>query len=352
MRMLSLSHSGKGLPLAFTNPDNMNRFLLSVSFMLVLMVMASSCVMKKKYTELDTAYKNCDQENTELKKQNIDLTAQNNELSSKLYQLQLLNTRLISDSTQAGIAWRDLKSKYDRISQAYDELNALMQLNAKTSTAEMQRLLTELQKAQSDLQTKEEKLRQSENDLAQKTADLEAKQKRLNELQSILDKKDSVVQALKNKVLEALTGFVDKGLSVEMKNGKVYVSMDEKLLFATGSSEVASNGVEALKNLARVLESNPDINITVEGHTDNVPYKSGSGPINDNWDLSVMRATAVVKILLKNSRIDPKRITASGRSQFLPVDPANTAEARAKNRRTDIILTPKLDEILKILEGN
>ena len=122
-------------------------------------------------------------------------------------------------------------------------------------------------------------------------------------------------------------------------------------MFFSGRYEVGEKGKEALKKLAKVLEDDPDINILIEGHTDDVPYK-GSGQLKDNWDLSVMRATAIVKILINSSKIDPARLMAAGRSKYVPVDPANTPEARAKNRRTEIILTPKLDELFEILEMN
>jgi chemotaxis protein MotB len=138
---------------------------------------------------------------------------------------------------------------------------------------------------------------------------------------------------------------------VEERNGKVYVSMDNKLLFASGSTAVGPDGQKALEELARVLEANPDINILVEGHTDDQPMR-GSAQIKDNWDLSVLRATEIVRILLAKGKIAPARITAAGRSEYLPVDPADTAEARARNRRTEIILTPQLDELFRVIESN
>jgi chemotaxis protein MotB len=135
-----------------------------------------------------------------------------------------------------------------------------------------------------------------------------------------------------------------------MKNGKVYVSLEEKLLFKTASWDIDANGKNALKKLADVLEKNPDIQITIEGHTDNVPYNPGSGQLKDNWDLSVKRATTVVRVLLEGSKIDPKRLTAAGRSEFLPIDSRNASDARQKNRRTEVVLTPDLSALYQLID--
>jgi len=170
-------------------------------------------------------------------------------------------------------------------------------------------------------------------------------------LEAILNKKDSTVNALKSKVQNALLGFENNGLTIEQKNGKVYVSLDESLLFASGSYNVDSEGKKVLQKLGGVLEKNKDVNVLVEGHTDNVPYK-GSGVIKDNWDLSVLRATSVVKIILSKSKIDESRLTAAGRGEHFPIASNDSAEGRKKNRRTEIILTPKLDELFEILETN
>ncbi|MBK9389679.1 MAG: flagellar motor protein MotB [Bacteroidetes bacterium] len=181
------------------------------------------------------------------------------------------------------------------------------------------------------------------------TFELEKRNARLAELEKILDAQKKIVEELKNKVSEALLGFENNGLTVTMKNGKVYISLDEKLLFKSGSYEIDANGRNALRKLAGVLEKNPDIQITIEGHTDNVPYNPGSGQLRDNWDLSVKRATTVVRVLLEGSKIDAKRLTASGRSEYLPVDERNSADARQKNRRTEIILTPDLTELYNLI---
>jgi chemotaxis protein MotB len=176
------------------------------------------------------------------------------------------------------------------------------------------------------------------------------KGKNLAELQAAIHKQDSITNALRKAVADALMGFEGKGLTVHMKDGKVYVSLEEKLLFASGKWVVSKDGTDALKDLAKVLEKNPDINVLIEGHTDNVPLNS-QNQVEDNWDLSVMRATSIVKILLANGKINPTRLVASGRGEFLPVVPNNSASNKAKNRRTEIILSPKLDELMQIIGG-
>ena len=181
--------------------------------------------------------------------------------------------------------------------------------------------------------------------------ELDARDARLAELERMLYSKDSLMKALREKVADALFGFEGKGLTVSIQNGKVYVSLEEKLMFKSGSYEIDSKGAAAIKQLVPVLEQNPDINIMVEGHTDDVPYR-GTGGLQDNWDLSVKRATTIVRLLLSGSKINPVRVTAAGRSQYLPIDNGKTPEARQKNRRTEIILTPKMDEILQLLETN
>jgi len=318
----------------------------------------TSCVSLKKYQEKESGYKNCIEENTSLKSQNLEYTTKLNELTALADKLTKHNEILITDSIRNGLKFRELTQKYQDLNQAYDTLVSSNVKLMKGNKYETQKLISELEKTKEALQKKEDDLKKLESELNAKLVNLndlqsklDEKQKHLDELQSILDKKDSAVKALKNKVSEALLGYENKGLTVKQMNGKVYVSMDEALLFASGKYEVAPKGADALKKLAIVLETNPDINIMVEGHTDNVPYK-GNDQILDNWDLSVKRATTVARILLKNTSIAPMRITAAGRSEYFPVDKANSPEARSKNRRTEIILTPKLDELLKIIESN
>ena len=212
-------------------------------------------------------------------------------------------------------------------------------------------LLGDRDRYKDELALKEKMLNMQQDSLAKARTELILKEQRINEMQSILAQKDAEVKALKEKVMNALKGFEGSGLNVYEKGGKVYVSMDDKLLFASGSWTLNEQGLNAIKQLAKVLENEKEISVLIEGHTDNVPYR-GSGQIKDNWDLSVMRATAVVKALLENGDIEPVRLSASGRSEYLPLDENNTPEARAKNRRTEIILTPNLDELFQLIQGN
>ena len=174
---------------------------------------------------------------------------------------------------------------------------------------------------------------------------------RVVELEETLKKKDQAVLKLRKTMRDALIGFEDKGLAISIKDGKVYLRLDESLLFESGKYKLEPKGTEVLKKIAKILEENEDINIIVEGHTDDVPMKS-HGDIKDNWDLSVIRANAVTKIILSNGKIIGARITSAGRGEFVPMDSAKTTEARKKNRRIEIILTPKLDSLFSLIDTN
>jgi chemotaxis protein MotB len=177
---------------------------------------------------------------------------------------------------------------------------------------------------------------------------LEAEQKRLWDLRRMLDQQRIAVENLRKKMADALVGFNSNELQVFTKNGRVYVSLQENLLFPSGSAVVNPKGKQALGTLAQVLNTNPDMNVVVEGHTDSIPIR---GRYEDNWALSVARATAIVRLLTNTYKVDPTRVTASGRSKCEPVDANQTAEGRQRNRRTEIILAPKLDELMQLLQN-
>lgn len=190
------------------------------------------------------------------------------------------------------------------------------------------------------------KLSQTEQTLVQQKENLLTQQQKLQQLQSLLTQQKNQSLLLKNRMAEALKGFSSNDLSVVQKNGKVYVSLSENLLFPSGSAVVNKNGVDALSKLAAVLNTELDVSVNIEGHTDSIPIR---GKYKDNWDLSTARANAIVRVLVNNYKVDPVRVIASGHSYFDPLQSNSTPEGRAKNRRTEIILSPKLDEMYKLL---
>ena len=325
-----------------------------------------SCVPQRKLEECQDKQKACENELAALK-----TTAQANEAKVKDMTDEIARNNkdldgLRRDTNVLGTNYRILTTKYDKLNQLNEELmNKLTALlsnsekdNAKLS-GDLQTTQTQLLKKQDELNTLSTQLNtlsgqlnRQKQSLDSLSTQLQLREQRVNELEGILKQKDQAAADLKKKLSDALYNFENKGLTITQKNGKIYVSMDESLLFASGKTAVEPKGIEPLKNVAKVLDQNPDINIMVEGHTDDVPMH-GNGDIKDNWDLSVMRATSVTKIILQSSPgIDPKRISAAGRGEFFPLDPTKTPEARKKNRRTEIILTPKLDELLKVLGTN
>ena len=315
-------------------------FLILVGTVFVL----SSCVTKQKYNESQSDLAACRAERDRLSSQKINLDNRVTELDAAAGKMKNQIRQLEADTTSLGSLSRELQESHQKLQAHYDELSSAYKAMSAGNKRDAEAMLARLQDAQFALDEKERELKKLSDDLNVKSV-------KLIELQSILDKKDSDVQALKEKIKRALQKFEGSDLQVTEKNGKVYVSMDEKLLFASGRFTIDAKGKEALKELAKVLEADTEISITVEGHTDNVPFTpASSAQIRDNWDLSVMRATTVVKTILEYGKIDPQRLTASGRSEYVPVDTDDTREARARNRRTEIILTPQLDALFEILK--
>jgi len=311
-------------------------------FIVATISLLSSCVTSKQFKDLEGRLNDCNNKVDSLSTLSTNLEGQLADAKTDIANLTKNIEQLVKDTADLGQKLRYLTGKNTEL----DELNKNLEKNYKNlqkgNQEEIAKTLAAYRDAQAKLQEREDELRKMQQDL-------EAKSQRLQYLEEALAKKDRDVNALKDQVMEALKGFTGSGLTVEMKNGKVYVSISEKLLFASGSTTVDPKGVEALKTLAKVLESNTEINITIEGHTDNVPLRS-SNTMKDNWDLSVLRANAVLRIILAHGNIDASRLTAAGRGEFMPVAPNDTPENKAKNRRTEIILTPKLDKLFEILE--
>lgn len=247
-------------------------------------------------------------------------------------QLEAQTTALKADTTRLGSELRQaLREKADL---------------ARMSTSTQQQLSAELQQKQKEINEKEALLAQKQKELAEKQALLAEQTQKIDDLNSQINRQREAIDNLRKSIEEALINFNSEELTIENRGGKIYVSMAEKLLFKSGSAAVDPKGVGAIEQLAQVLLKRADISIMVEGHTDNIPIKTSR--FDDNWDLSVIRATAVSRILLKKG-VPADRITASGKGEYFPIAPNDTPEGRSKNRRTEIILSPKLDLLFELL---
>ncbi len=312
----------------------------------------SSCVSHRKYSDLEAKKNSIVSENDQLKKENERLKASELELNTALTVRGKEIDELKIDTADYGKQYRQLKVQYDKINELNDILSKKSNELLSQATGENQKLANELSKTQEALQKKEDMLKSLETNLNEKQAaidkanvELKDREARLTELEDLLAAQQAASEALRDKVQNALLGFKDKGLTVTEKNGRVYVSMEAKLLFASGSTSVDPNGRKALVDLAKAIENEVDMEIIVEGHTDTDQLRSTSVP-RDNWELSVLRATEVVKIMTANSNIKPQILSAAGRSEYMPI-----GADKAKNRRIEIILQPDLGELYKIIES-
>jgi len=338
----------------------MNTFIKIVSI-IILSIFVFACVPLKTYYDAKQRQLAAEEELRVLTHDNEANGIKASEWEAKYKHSQQEISQLTNDSIRLSMLLnreKDLSVKWEK---QYNDL--LNQFKKSQSDSETQNLLVYLQKLQNDLQAREDALRTNEiegfsrkKELEKTIAELEktkasmlAQNKRLADLEQALKQKDQAMNSLRQAVANALTGFNSDELKVHIKNGKVYVSLEEKLLFASGSYEVNATGVQAIKKLAPVLETQSDVEILIEGHTDNVPFKSAV--LIDNWDLSVKRATSVARILLSNSNINPLRVTSAGRGEFSPIAIDSTPLARQKNRRTEIILTPSLDKVLQAIDN-
>lgn len=295
------------------------------------------------------------------KKKFDDMLAQKvkteSELNDKTTELDALNknysklegdfNQLKKDTLDLGSSLRQNQKKLAGLEAEHDQLN-LMYKNLLNNSGKLNRDLTQQQQQLLTIQQNLEKTRRENDSLSTSLAERE---KKVNELEQVLANKDKAVQDLKARISNALLNFKESDLTVKVKNGKVYVSLAEQLLFGSGSIDVDKKGVGALQQLAKALKDQKDITIMVEGHTDNVPISKKSAYMQDNWDLSVMRATSITKILV-NGGVSPKQIVPAGKGEYTPLVANDTAQNKQKNRRTEIIITPDLDELFKILETN
>jgi chemotaxis protein MotB len=304
----------------------------------------TACVSSKSFNDLDVKYRQLKSDYDALAFNNTNEIGEKNELQDQLNALQATYDITLSERIQLEKGLEMLQKNYNQLNTAY---TALEQNSSKAleENAKKNRALLEA------LALKEEALALENERLMRLQADMQERSDRIAELEELIAAKDQAMKDLKNSISKALTAFEGKGLTVEQRNGKVYVSMENKLLFKSGSWSVGNQGRNAIEQLGSVLAENPDIAVLIEGHTDNVPFSNG-GKIANNWDLSTKRATAIISILSENKAISLNNLTAAGRSEYAPVESNDTAIGKAKNRRIEVVLTPKLDEISKLLNGN
>jgi chemotaxis protein MotB len=313
-----------------------------ISIGLVLIALSSACVSKKVFNELETKFADLKKENRKtqdlydsISKSKSQLDSDYSKLKKEYEKTKAERDKLAIDFAAADKNLKTLQASYNALEKNSDE-------SLKENMAKNRELLAQLEAKEKALAAEKERL----NKLS---ADLKKGTDRVNELESIMAAKEAAMKKLKDALSKSLKAFEGKGLTVNQRDGKVYVSMENKLLFESGSWAVGSEGKKAVVLVGSVLAQNPDISVLIEGHTDNDKFAGAVGQIENNWDLSTKRATAIVNILSENKGVKKDNLTAAGRGEFAPLMSNDTPEGKAKNRRIEIILTPKLDEISKML---
>ncbi len=328
----------------------------SILYFSAVLLVLSSCVTPKIHNALLTEQELTKSALSLQEKKVLALSGELEEKEGTIADLEAQISVLRNDSVQNGKALEILQNKHDELNTAYDLLISKNSRYMADKAKETKKLLEQLEQAQAELFSKEDELNKLSNSLDAKEEELklaqeelDARSVRVTELEMIINKKDSMVTALKQSISKALIGLEGEGLTIEQRNGKVYISLEEDLLFASGKYVVNTGGVAALNKLATALASQESLDILVEGHTDSIPL-SGRSSVKDNWDLSVLRATNVVKVLTKNPALNPLQLTAAGRGEFVPIATNKTKAGRSANRRIEMILSPNLDDLFELLE--
>ena len=328
----------------------------SLLYILLVITLLASCVTPKIHNTLIEEHEKVKQSLTNEEKKNLVFQTNLEESESKIKKLTQNIDRLKNDSAKNSEALSSVRSKYKSLSESYDLLASKNSRFMSNKAKEIKNLLEQLEQAENEIFTKEDQLNKVLKSLKVKEDELKIAQEnlkqrsiRVSELEEIINKKDSLVSVLKKSISRALTGLEGEGLTIEQRNGKVYISLEEDLLFASGRYNINQNGISALNKLSNALENQQNLEILVEGHTDSIPL-NGKGAIKDNWDLSVKRATSVVKVLLTNSNLLSSQFTAAGRAEFYPIASNATKEGRSANRRIEMILSPNLDDLYELLD--
>ncbi|CCG54440.1 Flagellar motor/Chemotaxis (MotB)-related lipoprotein precursor [Flavobacterium indicum GPTSA100-9 = DSM 17447] len=309
----------------------------------VVLSMTTSCVSKKIYQDLENKF-------AELKKERNALADENEVLKTDKANLQTELDRIKAELDKCKTERDKLASDYSATKKSLDNLKSSYAALEKDSNEALEANIKKNRELLAELEAKQKALATEQDKFNKIKKDFEANAKRLKELEDLIAAKEAAMKKLKETLSKSLKAFEGKGLTVTEKDGKVYVSMENKLLFNSGSYAVNEEGKKAVELVGKVLGDNPDLSVLIEGHTDNDKITGTlTGGIENNWDLSTKRATAIVTILTANPKVNKSNLTAAGRSEFAPLMSNESAEGKAKNRRIEIILTPKLDEITKLL---
>ncbi len=314
-----------------------------ISLGLLVVALSTSCVSKKIYNDLENKF-------ADLKKENRQLSDNNEALNKSKNQLEIDSAKLKADYDKLKLERDKLQADFSATDKSLKTLQASYNALEKDSNEALTANINKNRELLAQLEAKEKSLAAEQARLNKLKTDLDASSKRLSELEAYIASKDASMKKLKETLLKSLKAFDGKGLTVHEKDGKVYVSMENKLLFQTGSWAVNAEGKTAVVEVGKVLAQNQELSILIEGHTDDDKITGNlGGGIESNWDLSTKRATAIVNILSENKGVNKQNLTAAGRGEFAPLMSNDSPEGKAKNRRIEIILTPKLDEISKML---
>lgn len=338
-----------------------NRFGVFIPLFFIV-IFINACVPAQRLDDEKARSERLETENNRLVERVKKLEEENKEMNVQVAETRRAIQALQQDTAMYGLRYRRLREMNDDLNKLYEEVIEQNRNLLQTSTSEREKLaqeldakIRELNRKSNDLQSQESDLIELQQSINRQTSkieelnrDLVEREKRVEELESLLARQDSATNALRENIAQSLLGFDQEELTVEVKEGKIYVSLAEQLLFQSGSISVDPKGVQALKSLADVLARQEDVTIMIEGHTDNVPIRTSC--IKDNWDLSVLRATSIIRILTENTGLPSQRVVASGRGEYMPVASNDTRESRAANRRTEIVIAPDLDQVFKLLE--
>ena len=314
-----------------------------ISAGLLILALSTSCVSKKIYTDLENKF-------ADLKKERNALADENELLKSGKTQADVDNVNLKTELEKIRAERDKLASDYSASSNNLKTLQESYSALEKNSNEALKANMDKNRELLAQLESKEKALATEKARLEKISKDLKDRSDRVSELESLIAAKEASMKKLRETLSKSLKAFEGKGLIVHQKDGKVYVSMENKLLFESGSWTVGSEGKKAVDLVGKVLGDNPDISVLIEGHTDNDKITGTlAGGVENNWDLSTKRATAIVTILSANVKVKKENLTAAGRSEYNPLVSNESADGKAKNRRIEIILTPKLDELSKAL---